>query len=209
MRRVSYWIALIFILTFAPPARAQDHSHHPGFYFGGWIGGTIRSDTPLEKIGVATQKTEFEPGYTLGAFLGYNFGNNFRAEWEIGYRENVLRTGEGKDPQAGTSAIMINGFYDYHLNPNLELYAGGGLGVATSQLETISLGNDLDESEDVFAYQLEAGVAWDISKTLHFTIGYRFFNSADPEFRLDSGEVFRMNLTNQEILLKMRYLFKL
>jgi opacity protein-like surface antigen len=91
----------------------------------------------------------------------------------------------------------------------LSLYLGGGLGVATAQLETISLGQTIDASETVFAYQLEAGFDWNYNPKTNFSLGYRFFDTANPEFVLPAGQRVRMELETHEFILKMRYLFNL
>ncbi|MDH5761717.1 MAG: porin family protein [Nitrospinota bacterium] len=181
-----------------------------GLYVGGIVGASLRTDTLLSSSTLGTQNMEFSPGYTFGGFLGYDFGNNLRLEGEISYRENEIRTGGGRDPQAGTSVMMFNGFYDcFPFNNSFEVYFGGGLGVATTQLETISLGQNLNEDESVFAYQLETGFGWNYNPQVNFSLGYRFFDSADPEFVLSSGSRIKMELENHELILKMRYLFNL
>ena len=180
-----------------------------GIYIGGIAGTTLRPDTFLSSPSLGSQKMEFEVGFTFGTFVVYDFGNNFRLEAEISYRENEIRTGGGPDPQAGTSAFMFNGYYDLPITKPFNLYFGGGLGVATAQLETISLGQAIDVDESVFAYQLEAGVGWNFKPKFNLSLGYRFFNTADPEFVLPAGQRARMELETHEFILKMRYLFNL
>jgi len=152
---------------------------------------------------------EFSPGYTFGGVVGYDFGNNFRLEGELSYRENQIRTGGGEDPQAATSSMMLNGYYTMPSKTRLSLYFGGGFGVATAQLETISLGQAIDTNETLFAYQLETGVDWAYNPKVNFSLGYRFFDAADPEFVLPAGQRLQMDLANHELIFKMRYLFNL
>ena len=186
------------------------HAEGGGIYVGGMVGTTYRPDTLLTSPSLGTQEMEFNLGFTFGTFIGYDFGNNFRLEGEISYRENQIRTGGGDDPQAGTSALMVNGFYDFFpFKKSFEIYIGGGFGMATAQLATISLGQVIDTSETLFAYQLETGVGWNFSPLVNFSLGYRYFDAADPEFALASGSRARMELENHELLLKMRYRFDL
>jgi len=105
--------------------------------------------------------------------------------------------------------MMLNGYYELPLMQSLNLYFGGGIGVATAQLETISLGQMIDANETLFAYQLEAGIGWNYNPKVNFSMGYRFFDAADPEFVLPAGQRVRMDLENHELILKMRYLFNL
>lgn len=204
-------INLALLLTLTSNIYAEDS----GIYIGGIAGASLRSDSIISSPSLGSQPAEFKPGYTFGGFVGYDFGNHLRLEAEISYRENDLRTGAGKDPQAAASTIMLNGYYDFYLDRELvfdqpvNLYFGGGFGVATAQLETISLGQAIDANESVFAYQIEAGVGWNYSSKVNFSVGYRFFDAADPEFVLPLGQRVRMELENHEIILKMRYLFNL
>jgi len=204
-RLPAFFISLGLFLALTSNVYAEGS----GIYFGGIVGTSLRPDTTLSSPSLGTQEMEFEPGYTFGGFVGYDFGNNLRLEGEISYRENRIRTGGGEDPQAGTSSIMLNGYYELPLTQPLNLYFGGGLGMATAQLETISLGQAIDANETVFAYQLETGIGWNYNPKVNFSLGYRFFDTADPEFVLPAGQRVRMDLENHELIFKMRYLFNL
>ena len=213
-RRSAFLIHLVLFLTLSTNAYAEGS----GIYVGGIAGLSLRSDTLLSSPSLGTVPMEFSPGYTFGGFAGYSFDSNFRLEVEFSYHENRLRTGGGEDPQAVTSNMMLNGFYDMPLTKPFNdlpftkyfnLYFGGGVGVATAQLETISLGQAIDANESLFAYQLEAGIGWVYNPKVNFSVGYRFFDTADPEFVLSSGQRARMDLSNHEFILKMRYIFNL
>ena len=204
-RQSAFLITLVLFLSLATNVYAEGS----GIYVGGSVGATLRPDTTLSSPSLGSQTIDFDVKYTFGGFVGYDFGNNFRLETEVSYRENDIRNGGGEDPQAGTSAFMLNGYYDFPIMKSFDLYFGGGVGVATAQLETISLGQTIDANENVFAYQLETGIGWNINPNVNFSLGYRFFDTADPEFVLPAGQRVRMGLKNHELVLKMRYLFNL
>ena len=205
-RLTAFFISLGLFLTLTSNVYAEGS----GIYVGGIAGASLRPDTTLSSPSLGSQPMDFDVGYTFGGFVGYDFGNNLRLETEISYRENEIRTGGGADPQAGTSSIMLNGFYDgIPFLKSFEVYLGGGLGVATAQLETIFQGQAIDVDESVFAYQLEAGIDWNYNPKATFSLGYRFFDTADPEFVLPAGQRAKMDLTTHEFILKMRYLFNL
>ena len=214
LRRSAFLIHFVLCLTLSTNAYAEGS----GIYVGGIAGLSLRSDTLLSSPVLGNQVMEFSPGYTFGGFVGYDFDNHFRLEGELSYRENRIRTGGGQDPQAITSSMMINGFYDIPLGKPFNglpftkyfnLYVGGGFGVATAQLETISLGEVIDANETLFAYQVEGGIGWTYNPKVNFSLGYRFFDAADPEFVLRSGQRARMDLSTHELILKMRYIFNL
>jgi len=206
MRRpLAFLIHLGLILTLTSNAYAEGS----GIYVGGIVGASLKPDTSLSSPSLGSENMEFHPGFTFGGVMGYDFGNHFRLEWELSYHENGIRTGGGEDPQAVASNIMINGFYDIPLKKSFSLYLGGGLGIATAQLETVSLGQVIDANESVFAHQLEAGIGWDFNPKANFSLGYRYFDASDPEFVLPAGQRVRMVMENHELILKMRYLFNL
>ncbi len=204
MRRMHGLIFLILFSALTAPA------HAGGIYFGTSVGVSLRPDTTLTSPSLGSARIEFDSGFTFAGFLGYDFDGPLRLESEIAYRENEIRTGGGIAPQAGTSALMFNGFYDFSPFKNsFEIYFGGGIGAATAQLTTISLGQALDESATVFAYQLEAGFGWNFYSNFNFNLGYRFFDTAEPEFVLSTGPRLRMDLSNHEFIIKLRYRFDL
>ena len=205
-RLPAFLISLGLFLTLTTTAFADGH----GIYMGGIIGGTYRPDTSLSSLTLVSGKIEFDAGFTIGGVVGYDFGNHFRLEGEISYHENEIRTGSGKNPQAATSSIMLNVFYDFlPFQKYFDVYIGGGIGAATAQLQTISLGQVLNTDETVFAFQLETGIDWHFNPKTTFSLGYRFFRSDDPEFKLPSGDRAEIELESHEILLKMRYRFNL
>lgn len=204
-RLPAFLIHLGLFLTLTSNVYAEGR----GIYVGAIAGATLRPNTVLSSSSLGSEKMEFSIGFTFGGFVGYDFGNNFRLEGEISYRENGIRNVGGEDPQAATSSMMLNGYYELPLMQPLNLYFGGGIGVATAQLETISLGQMIDANETLFAYQLEAGIGWNYNPKVNFSMGYRFFDAADPEFVLPAGQRVRMDLENHELILKMRYLFNL
>ena len=205
-RLPALFISLGLFLTLATSVYADGH----GIYMGGIVGGSYRPDTALSSPTLGAQKMEFEVGYTFGGVVGYDFGNHFRLEGEISWHENKIRTGGGKGPQAGTTSIMLNGFYDFFPFQNsFDIYIGGGIGAATAQLTTVSLGLPINASSTEFAYQLETGVDWHYNPFTTFSVGYRFFNAADPDFLLNGGNRAKIELANHELILKMRYRFNL
>ncbi len=204
MRRMHRLMFLILFMALTAPA------HAGGIYIGTSGGVTNRPDTTLTSPSLGSVRIVFDSGFALGGFLGYDFDSPLRLESEITYRENVIRTGGGIAPQAGTSALMFNGFYDFSPFKNsFEIYFGGGIGSAIAQLTTISLGQSIDESERVFAYQLEVGFGWNFRSNFNFNLGYRFFDTAEPEFVLSTGPRLRMDLENHEVIMKLRYRFDL
>jgi len=203
MRRIQCLMLLGLLAALTSQAQAG------GIYMGGSAGLAYRPDTFLTSPSLGTERMVFAQGLAVGGFVGYDFGNRLRLETEIFYRENEIRTGGGNAPQAGTSSLMFNGYYDLPLTGSFDVYFGGGLGVGTAELTTISLGQNIDENKSVFAYQLETGVGWNFNSNFNLSLGYRFFDATDPEFELPTGARVRMELSNHEFIFKLRYRFDL
>jgi opacity protein-like surface antigen len=78
-------------------------------------------------------------------------------------------------------------YYDIDVGNNLHPYVGGGLGVLRTGLDaettarlnsgTTSTFDIVDDHDTEFAYRLTAGVAYDISPTTKFDVGYTFTRS--------------------------------
>ena len=53
-----------------------------------------------------------------------------------------------------------------------------------------------------FAYQMGAGMGWQISEQFVFDLRYRFFGTADPEF-----EVAEYEFSSHDVYVGLRYYF--
>ena len=101
-----------------------------------------------------------------------------------------------KDAKYTSLGAMINAYYDYALTDECLLYLGLGLGVARVSCKTTAVaanggaaGNSqnfnipsLEYSKTVFAWQVMAGVAYDINENWTVEAGYRLFNTAKVKF---------------------------
>ena len=95
---------------------------------------------------------------------------------------------EGINIEADTivSTLMINGYIDAPISEKADLFFGAGIGAAAYYFDyeaTNSTSKVEDSDTDlVFAYQLTAGVSFDIANNLELYTGYRFFTTANPNF---------------------------
>ena len=163
--------------------------HAEGYYVSGNLGASILSDSDVEQTGFPTIVTSFDPGFTIGAAMGHDYGN-IRAEGELAFRTNsiddlsflgFILPAEGN---VSSLSIMVNGYYDFRsANSALIPYLGAGLGFANVTVDASTFGIQLlDDNALVFAYQLMAGFAYDINPTTALTFGYRYFATSNPEF---------------------------
>ena len=63
----------------------------------------------------------------------------------------------------------------------------------------------VDDSDVVLAWQLGAGVAWNINPNLAATADYRWFNAGDPSFEFDpTGNGFDSEYTSHNFMAGLR-----
>jgi len=151
----------------------------------------------------------FDTGFVLTAAFGYAYENGFRAELEYGFRSNDLDKAEGteyyqdfygKDSNdysenlggdVMTNSLMFNGFYDFAPRSPISPFVGAGIGFANIEGDIDFQGT---EDDNVFAYQLAAGVAFALNPKMKIDVQYRFFGTEDPDFDGLEAEYLTHNL---------------
>ena len=133
----------------------------------------------------------FDVGPGLVLVMGYGQKAGVRGELEFGYRTfaidkiSNLRLGDDtlRGPfEAGgdvtSFSIMGNVVSSLPLGP-LNFYVGGGIGIARVEAEWRSLASisfpEVDDREDVFAWQLFTGFQYHLLEDLSAALGYRYF----------------------------------
>lgn len=178
--RILPAMAAAVILGVGAPATA------PAQMYGSVNGAIVlATDSDLEESGL-TGEVSFDPGFGLLGALGYRPpGSPVRIEGEIGVRSNefdeLTIDGLGTasiDGDATAISLMFNGYYDLPaggINP----FVMAGVGFANVEFEIDEPGVDASSDDDVFAYQLGAGVAVPIGPTLSMDASYRYFATDD------------------------------
>jgi opacity protein-like surface antigen len=218
--------ALVFITT---SAQAADK----GMYFSGNAGLSLASDSDLfydlGSSGTFESELSFDPGFNIGGAFGYNYGN-IRAEFEIAYHswsmdeETVLPGGiipgcpctTKWDGDSSALSFMVNGYYDFHsANSPWVPYLGGGIGFANVDIhfvfdETLGTPTNVPSDDDiVFAYQLMAGIGYNINPSTTLVLGYRYFATMDPEFNPIwlMGGTYEATISAHEFNVGARFMF--
>lgn len=106
----------------------------------------------------------------------------WRLGLEVSYRQNKIKNSTNVDvatityDKVNALAGMINVYYDYALTEECSLYVGAGLGMA--KFNFVRLANKVEEGKCVFAWQVLAGVAYDINENWTVEAGYRLFGTS-------------------------------
>jgi opacity protein-like surface antigen len=198
--------ALAVLLAGAGAAAAQ--SYYAGAYGGANIG--HESDVSISSLPGIPFTVTTDTGYAVGGFVGYDFGGSFRVEGELAYRRNgldeqsALGTSVQMQGDVSSLALMVNGIYDFGSGASaFTPHVGAGIGVARfSLIDAGPVGSPAENDDDtVFAYQLIAGVGYELSPTLTIFADYRLFGTTDPEFTQSSGTVIETEYLNSTMLI--------
>jgi opacity protein-like surface antigen len=187
--------AAIGLLGATADAQSRDLFPFSGLYLSGGLGANILQDINVDPAGPPNPNSrnfDFDTGF-VGAFaVGAMVGSHFRVEGELSYRTNDVGgatvENEGvagtRSGSASALAFMLNGWVDLPGHGNFRPYAGGGAGFAKVSLEghtaNVPFYSEIfkfDNSETVFAFQLGAGVAMQMSAGVQVTLDYRYFHA--------------------------------
>lgn len=169
-----------------------------GPYFGAKIGAVWVDDISgdLDGDADAADSLNFDTGFTGSILAGYAFGSRWgalspRLEVEAGYLSAEADTSTVDGGAAAATDGEANAFY-WFTNLLLDVpmsgwgftpFFGGGVGFAKVRADNISATTgpiDTFNGEDtVFAWNLTAGLSYDISRNVTFDIAYRFVQFDD------------------------------
>ena len=153
--------------------------------------------------------------FTLGGALalGYDFNSQFgvpvRAEVEYALRGNSEKSwnyGRGMDFKGAwnASTLFLNLYYDFRNSTAFTPYVGAGLGMAFNYanytFSSPGYHGNFDEHSTNFAWNVGAGVAYDITDSLAVDLGYY-------EVDLPDGAKLKNQPCNHEFMLGLRYTF--
>ncbi len=182
------------LLALSAPANAAGN----GWYVNLSGGANWLSDEGFFNSTVATDTLTFSPdsdaGWLISGAVGLSLNNmvqGLRVEAEVAYRQNqvngvwtssaVVQDSGLLDYDHSTLSVMANVWYDFDLG-NVRPYIGGGVGWAETELDGTFIGGTIpaiNHSDDGFAWQLGAGVNFDISPNVQLGVGYRYFEGPE------------------------------
>jgi opacity protein-like surface antigen len=203
-------IAIVVVVV--PSASAQ-----------GWYLGALASYTSLDDIdfgtALGTVTTTFDESQSVGLVLGYDT-SMLRIEGEIIMREfnvqdHILAGGAlpGPTGEAETLTLMANAIYDFNREGTVQPYIGLGLGWADVELDDFGvepIPDVLNDSDSGFAYQVFAGLGFELSDNWNLFVDYRWFVASDLSLTAsaDAGAVSTdVDLEAQDIVVGIRYSF--
>jgi opacity protein-like surface antigen len=176
-------VALLAATMLSSAAMAADaNTPSAGPYISGQVGYNMPSENALDN------------NASFAAAAGYRFNPNVRVEGELSYRKNdysenvdgVSANGDVK----GTN-LMANAWYDFANSTAFTPYIGGGLGMMRGSAKIGFAGSPttIDDSDTVFAWQLGAGLAYNVTQNIAVTADYRYIETNNFNFDVKNGLV--------------------
>lgn len=172
-----------------------------GMYVGGILGYATPEDSDVtdSTLPGITISIEADSGFSFGGVLGYDMGNNVRIEGEIAYQSNDLDTASALGvsfPVTGDSSVLtfgVNGYYDFVNQSNFTPFITAGLGLAYVEVDDMNVPGSglpsLSDDDTVFAYQLGAGVGYEINPKVTVDLRYRYQGLSDPDIDTSTVEM--------------------
>jgi len=205
MKKILLSIAAVTMIA----VPMNSFSAEDSVYIKGNIGLGMALDSDIDNMpnNAGTAKMTLDSGFLATAAVGYDFTGPFRVEGEYGWQKNDLdqlsfnnQFGNFQEGDLTTQSLMVNAYYDLATSSPWSPFVGAGIGWAKVDLDTPAL--PLGDNDDVFAYQLMAGVSYAIDDQWSIDGQYRFFGTQDATIQ---GADFSMN--SNDLMIGLRYNF--
>ncbi|HEY5644367.1 MAG TPA: outer membrane beta-barrel protein, partial [Pseudomonadales bacterium] len=210
--------ALVGQALLAPPALGA------AWYLDLGLGVNLAVDRTLNENGARVEFDLGAPIYDIA--LGYRFGERWRIEAELAYRNNDLETVSWPDGDTNfhqdsydgvrSYSLMLNAIRSFRLGA-LQPYLGAGIGPSRVEwrMGTAPIGFGpnrrpreavLDDETDTLALQFIAGFELPISERWGFAADYRLQHLPDFSLRDEAGERYDLKHTTHAAALHLSYL---
>lgn len=199
-------------LALVLPMAATAQSLTEGPYIGSQIGVSWLQDLDLKSA--TTNKVDAKESIAAVLEGGYQFGDGLRLGIEGGYtvhQVDKISPNLG-NPIGNISTITVMGVVQKEFNTGSPFrpYVSAGLGwgwVDTDNVGPVfAAGNYSVKSQDNFAYQLGAGVAYALTSNMDLTFGYRYLAIDDLKFKNETP-AYKTSANSHSVLIGVRTVF--
>jgi opacity protein-like surface antigen len=168
------------LIAFATTASAEGTVEQGPWYLTAGVGATFYQDMTF--TGAVSGDISMGTGYSGNVAVGRFMDDEraLRLEFEGIYSQADINNSAGfkTGGDISNASIMFNFIYNIHTDSPWVPYVGGGLGyslVTINNLSDTATGATfVDGSDNAFAYQFKAGVAYKFSPDWALTLGYRY-----------------------------------
>jgi opacity protein-like surface antigen len=172
----------------------------PAPYVSGFLGYTGASDSDAGVL----EDLELRNFVSFAAAGGVEYPASYarlRFEAELSYRQNELRNAEflgqkvGLDGHVSALAVLLNAYYGVPLKLGFEPYVLAGAGGALTSFRDAKVRGvkAVDDDQVQWAYQLGAGLGFDLTPRFTVDLQYRYFATSRDRFEdeAEDGFLFR------------------
>ena len=146
-------------------------------------------------------KDLISPHVAYGVRAGY-----VRGELELNDSLNIKKNIDGVHTKVYKHSLMANAYFDYLTCTPWTPYVGAGIGYAWLKPVAHVNGAKFNKSQYNFAWQVMAGVAYDINSNWTVDLGYKYADLGRVR-KNDGVMVNKLTVRDHEILLGIRYNF--
>ncbi|MCA9079900.1 MAG: porin family protein [Planctomycetaceae bacterium] len=150
-------------------------------------------------------------GIALGIsdeFCAYRRRMEIEGNWQGLSNQSAIGAFGGTFPvRQNTWTAMANMWWDIPINEYLSVYAGGGLGVASTNVTVYTGFGPSSNSTTAFAYQLGTGITLPLCEDADLDIGYRFVDCGTNTVAVPGGAYIADTRIHQAMLSVRWYLY--
>ena len=156
----------------------------------------------------------YDRGYIITGSVGYDFGDHWRTEFEVAYRDNNIKSwrsdgGEGNTTSAQVWELsqMVNVLYDVPLGGNWQASVGAGVGGNLVVVKNWESSSPTQQDDYVLAGQLIAEGSYRFSDRWQAYAGYHYMFMDDPNmpYNSDPADSFEISKTEHSLLVGLRF----
>ncbi len=186
----SFLVGVCLVATASSAARAE------GWYVGGFV--TPYTDADEIEFGTAlgTVTTTFDGDMGFGLVVGRELGSwRVEGEWSLrdfDVEDHILGGAPLPGPTGGLDArsYLVNAIYDFNRDRTVAPYLGAGAGWAEVELDgfgVASVPQVLSDDDSGFAYQLVAGLGFNLGAAWNLFVDYRLLVAEGLEVTVTPG----------------------
>lgn len=160
--------AIACTMAFSVQAQAGQHNNSHNSKHLREKGAYVAVRGGLDMMRYKGNKDTWVASGALGAYY-----DDFRAELEYGYRGEIKKSLDSAEHKVRAQTYLVNLYYDMPLTTHLKPYISAGAGIARVRK---AVEGDGKNSKNKFAWTAGAGMAFDLSHSWSFDVGYRYLD---------------------------------
>lgn len=210
MRMKQLWLATAAMAALAGAQQAQADGMYVSVFGGANFLKDDSNNGGVSGFYTSHESFDADTGFVVGAAIGTGLDNwvkGLRIELEASYRRNDVggawseetfwSTSSGSiDANMSTFSIMSNVAYDFDVGMKVKPYVMAGAGWARSHFDGALVttggsqwGNSFDTESSGFAWQLGAGINYEVAPGVDVGLGYRYFDGPNTSYFAGKNDI--------------------